>query len=364
MIANARCSRLPALARHPAARPARRRALAASGLALALGLAVTGCTGEDTAPAGPSDDSAVEQVVYLTSFGSFGRDAYPYVAQDLGFFDDASLDVQVQPGTGIDNLKLLAAGDAHFAAVDLNALAVTIGAADTVDYTAVAAIHQLAPEALMAVDPGITMPQDLAGRTVALVQGAVGELLFDGYAGQVGLDPGSVEIVHAEPANLPSVLASGSAHAIDQFVFGRPLVEAAVGGRDVHVLEYSDYLPDLYGIVIATTPSIAAEQPELVERFLNALLRGLAHSLNHPAQAGQILADQLEEDEQYAEVAAAELEIMDSYSRQPATPLGHIDEIRVVRSIALLESVGAINQGVLEADDIVDFDLVPTQDPQ
>lgn len=325
------------------------------------GAASAGPTAESTSSALPSSTrQGCDSVTYLTSFGTLGRDAYPYVAQELGYFTDADLDVEIEPGVGIENLRLLAGDQAQFVAIDMSALTVTIGSGNA-EYRAIAAIHQLAPQALMAVDPAIAGPQDLAGRSLALVDGAVGELLFPAYSEQAGLDPDQVIIEHTDPGQLPAQLAAGTVDAIDQFVFGRPLVQAAVGGREVTVLPYSDYLPELYGIVIVTTPTIADEQPELVERFVGALLRGLEHSLDHPDEAGQILASRFEEID--PAVAAAELQIMDSYSRIAGTPLGEVDDVRVARSIALLEAIGAIPAGMV-ARDIVDFDLVPTEEEE
>lgn len=343
---------------------------------LALTLLATGaCTGgsgqaavcapattssPDTSPdRTPEVPDACDQLTGLTSFASFGRDAYWHVAAELGLFADAGLDVRVQPGAGARNLTLLGSGEAHFAAVDMTSYMVNVADQDNRVFTAVAAIHQLAPAALMTVDPDITGPHDLAGKTVALFGPSVVHILLPAYVGQVGLDPGQVDIVDTEPAALPSVLASGAADAIEQFTMGEPTIQAAAGDRPVTVLPYSDYLPDLYGVVLVTTTALAGQRPELVGRFRDALLHGLEHSLDHPDQAGQILAEQLGENQQYAQVAAAELEIMDSYSRLPATPLGHIDQARVSRSIALLEGIGVIDNGELYAEDIVDFDLAP-----
>ena len=67
------------------------------------------------------------QVNYLTSFSTFGRDAYVYVAQEKGFFDQAGLDVTITPGTGsVDVLKLVAGGRADFGIADFTATAITV----------------------------------------------------------------------------------------------------------------------------------------------------------------------------------------------------------------------------------------------
>ena len=57
----------------------------------------------------------LETIKYATSFGAFGRDAFVYVAIEKGYFRDAGFDVQVVPGLGSDNARLLAAGQIDYA---------------------------------------------------------------------------------------------------------------------------------------------------------------------------------------------------------------------------------------------------------
>lgn len=281
--------------------------LAAGGFAV-LGLPyVAGCTGRDR---GAAVRSGTDEVVHLTSFGIFGRDAYPFVAAQLGFFAESDLSVHVEagPGAAQDKLAALLAGQAQFAAIDLSG-AILARNAGTTGFTTLAAIHQLFPAAIMTVSPDITQPHQLAGRTIAMTTGGIPHLLWPAYAQEHGFEPDQARIVDLDPPQLIPALASGRADGIDQFVMGLPTVQAAVGDRTVNVLAYSDVLTDLYGIALVTTTELAVEQPELCIRFRDALLRGLAHCLDHPEEAGQILADA--EESVDPAVAAAELVAME-----------------------------------------------------
>lgn len=337
----------------------RRQVLVAAGLT-AFAPAVPALAACDASDQAASARGPADEVTYLTSFGIFGRDAHPFVAAQLGYFAEADLSVNVQsgPGAAQDKMAALLGGQAQFAAVDLSGAMIALGAGTT-GCTTLAAVHQLFPAALMTADPEITTPQDLAGRTIAMPSGAIPDLLFPTYAREVGLDPDQVQRIDASPQQLPTLLATGRVDAIDQFVFGLPTVQAAVGDREVMMLSYSDVLSDLYGIGLMTTVELAVEQPELCVRFRDALLRGLDRSLTHPAEAGQILTDAEESVDPV--VAAAELEIMDDYSRLVNVPLGAIDEIKLAKQIALLQSVGAIGDdfpGGMTAKDIITPDLV------
>lgn len=331
-----------------------RRSFTATVAAVAASVA-SGCS----RPVGPATPRIPDQVTYLTNFGQLGRDAYSYHALKEGFFADARLTVTIEPGAGTaGNLQALAAGQAQFAAVDLAGAIISRGQGVT-DFTIVAAIQQRNLSAVMTLDPKLSHPLDLAGRTVGLPAGAVTELLFPAYVQAVGLAPGDVTTVPMEGSALIGALVSGQVDAIGQFVVGQPLVAAAADGRPVTVLPYDEYLGDMYGVCLLTTPALADSDPSLCARFRDALLGGLVHALDHPELAGAALARDAPAAD--PEIAAAELRLMAPYVRplHPSTPIGGMDATRVMKSIALLESIGALVEPDLRPEDLVRFDLLP-----
>jgi NitT/TauT family transport system substrate-binding protein len=321
-------------------------------------LAASACTGEDGDNGG--EDSAPDDVVYITAFGTFGREAYAWVAQEKGFFEEANINVEIQPGTGTgDNVALVASGQAQFAVGDLTGVTLLMGTDAVEGITVIGAVHQLALIGFLSLEDeaGISSPQDLEGKSVADSSGSVGRLLFPTYAELAGINPEAVDLVDADPPQLPGLLAAGTVDAIGQFAVGVPLIQAAANGRTASFLAYSDFMSDLYGNSLVTSTELAQNDPDLVERFRDALFRGLEYSIDNPQEAAEIQAQYVEEGN--VEVAAAELEIMESYSRQAGTPIGAIDEVRIAQTIALLESTGAITAG-LTAEDVLASNLIIT----
>ena len=98
--------------------------------------------------------------------------------------------------------------------------------------------------------------------------------LFETYANLAGFDADKVEIQHAPPQELASLLATGAVDVIGQFAVGEPLIETTAGEEAI-LLPYSEYLTDLYGVVLYTATETATENPDLVRRFTSALMRGL-----------------------------------------------------------------------------------------
>lgn len=308
----------------------------------------------------PETTGDTTKVTYLTSFSTFGRDAYAYVAQEKGFFSDAGLDVTINPGSGTgDVLKLVAGGRADFGVADFTGMMITL-AEQEFPVTAVAAVHQRTVAAIVALDGGaISEPADLAGSTIGDPPGSTIKLMFPLYAKAAGIDPGTVRFVPAAPPALPQLLVSGQVDGIGQFVVGKPLIEAAAKGREAVVLPYGDFLPELYGNMLVTSRELAGGDPELVRRFSGALLDGLRYSIEHPDEAGRILREH--QPTQNAEVAAAELRLMAEYSEPDGFtgPLGAVDRNRVEKILQLLGEAEAIPDGSLRPADLVAFDVVP-----
>lgn len=324
-----------------------------SGPAVLLAFVLVSCGGS---PAGTTSD----KVDYLTSFGSFGRDAYAYVAQEKGFFDQAGLDVTITPGTGsVDVLKLVAGGRADFGIADFTATTITM-AKEKLPTTVVAAVQQRSLAAIVALEgKGITKPADLAGKQIGDQPGSTNQLMFPVYAKAAGIDPAAVKFVPAAPPALPQLLAAGQVDAIGQFVVGAPLIEAAAQGHKAVVLPYGDLVPDLYGNAVVTSKELAARDPELVRRFTSALLKGLQYSIEHPDELGQILKKH--QPTQDAKVAAAEMTLMGPYVRSAdATgPIGQVTEERVAKIIRTLVEAGAVPADSVRPADLVSFSLSP-----
>ena len=313
-------------------------------------LAVTACSA-------PSEVKDLRKVDYLTSFGTFGRDAYAYVAEEKGFFEQAGLDVTITPGSGsVDVLKLVAAGRADFGVADFTATAITT-AKERLPVSVVAAIQQRSLAAIVALEGGgIGKPADLEGKKIGDQPGSTNQVMFPVYARAAGIDPAKVQFVPSAPPALPQLLAAGQVDGIGQFVVGTPLIEAAAKGRKAVVLPYGDLVPDLYGNALVSSKDV---EPGLARGFTDALLKGLEYSIEHPDEVGPILEKY--QPTQDAGVASAEVGLMAPYVRPSGYSgrVGGITEERVGKIVRTLVEDGAIPQGSLQPNDFVSFGISP-----
>jgi NitT/TauT family transport system substrate-binding protein len=334
------------------------RGILAAALAGALAVAA-GCSGDD-------GDSSLEKITYLTSFGTFGRDSYVYLAQEKGYFRDAGFDVEIKAGNGsLEGIKVVA-GQAQFTPIDLTGGLLAAGgqggAAKVTGFTAVAAIQQDTMAAIMTLDgKGISLPKDLEGKTIADTPGSVVRNLFPTYAKIAGVDDKKVTFVNGSAATLFSTLSQDKADAIGQFVVGKPTIEgieAKGKKRQAVLLPYGDALPDLYGNALITSSAYAKDNPDKVKSFTQALLKGLGESIARPEEAASALKKSVATADEAS--AKAELTLMKPYvmPEKSGTAIGALDAERVGRSIAILQGSGQIAAG-LTPDQVVSFDLAP-----
>ena len=335
------------------------RSVFAGAVAASLG-AAAGCS--DDSPGGGSPGGRnLEKLVYLTSFGNFGRDCYAYVAKEKGYFRDAGFDVVSKAGAGTgENIKNIVAGNATFTPVDLTGSLLAAGGKDRVTgFTGVVGIQQRTMAAIISLEGnGITAPKDLEGKTLADQPGSVVRGLFPTYAKLAGIDERKVTWIPQAAQSLMGTLAAGKVAGIGQFVVGKPTVERVAKGKRAVVLPYSDYLQDLYGNVLITSSAYAKDHPDRVRKFTGALLKGLSDAIDNPAEAGKVLAKYVPTAN--PDGAAAELGLMGPFVRSAAAgvPVGALDAERVARSIAILQGSGQIEAG-LKPEHVIDFGLIP-----
>jgi NitT/TauT family transport system substrate-binding protein len=337
----------PAFARHRLTRRAFGTGAAATAAAV-----LVGCTGEDEDPDDSNNPTTPDAVTYLTGFRNASHDAFAWVGRDLGYYEEAGINIDIQLGTGPTSGAALLAGQAQFAKIDMTTLMVQVGGGDAEGLIAVSFVEQLNLCAIIApTDSGIVSPQDLEGKSFAALSHAVPETLFAPYADLAGIDASQVEIVNGEAQNLYGMVASGQVDGVLTFTIQQGVI-GAVLQKETVALPYSDFLPDLGGNVIATTRAVAEQNPEMVVRFRDACLRSVLAALADPTRAMEMMAG--DDPAVNVEAGAAEIDrIAPLVNAFGEGTVGVIDEDRVARSIAVLQANGLVPAG-LTAQNIVD----------
>jgi putative hydroxymethylpyrimidine transport system substrate-binding protein len=214
-----------------------------------------------------------------------------YAAQAEGFFEDAGLEVEIQqPSDPAAVLQLVAAGQSEFGISYENEM--TNAAAREVPVKSVMAIMQEPLNSIISLkESDIEGPEDLTGKKVGYAGQSFGAAVLDTVLREAGEDPSSVEKINVG-LDLRPALASESVDAIVDAYWNIEAVELAQEGFETNVIRLPDVgVPNYNELVVATSESYAEENPNLVRRFVGALVEGHHYALENPEAAREALLE-------------------------------------------------------------------------
>ncbi len=234
---------------------------------------------------GPLTQTSIQfSWVHTIEFAGF------YSAVERGYYEDEGLEVRLEEGgidesgNYIDPLQQVLNGETDFGVFGADQLILARGSGNPV--VAIATIYQRSPLALASLaESGIQTPQDLAGKKVALAFGSVEEETFKALLSSQGIEESEVTIVQSD--HTLDALTTGEVDAQMAFVTNE-VVALKQQGFETNVILPSDYGIDVYSNVIFTTEEMIQNQPDLVEKFLRATMRGYEEAMSDPKHAAQL----------------------------------------------------------------------------
>jgi NitT/TauT family transport system substrate-binding protein len=143
---------------------------------------------------------------------------------------------------------------------------------------------------------GVAVPGDSPIRTAADLEGAtVGVNTLNNICGvsinesvrKAGGDPAQLAYVEIAPPDMPAALDNGQ---IDATCMSEPFLSGylAAGGRTV-ASNYADVAPDADIAVYFTSEELLQSDPDLVERFTEALAESHAYAQEHPDETRAVV---------------------------------------------------------------------------
>lgn len=258
--------------------------IVAAGLSLALLGACSSGTSEAADPSASASsglisadrcaaNQAAGTVTYLTqySFAAMPSTLDVISAEELGYFDDLCLDVDIRSNTD-NNAQIVSAGTAQLAGLGSASDVLTARDADAKDIVSVATYgNETIIELLTMADSGIESLADFSGKTVGYKISLAPQL--QAMFANEGVDPASINWVSV--GFDPQILPDGQVQGLGAYKSNEPKVLAA---RDYEVDQWdpAEYGVDsTFNVMIANT-AWAAENPTAVEDFLRATFHAYA----------------------------------------------------------------------------------------
>ncbi|MCD6122636.1 MAG: ABC transporter substrate-binding protein [Spirochaetales bacterium] len=219
-----------------------------------------------------------------------GDHAAYYVALEKGWFAEEGLDVNIIIGHGSGyTVKALDSGKAEMGIAD--APVAIVGRAKGAKVEIVGIIFDKHPNCMFFwKDSGITKPQDIAGKTVAVPASDGHKVMWPAFAKLIAVDPNSVHFINIEPSAKVSALASKRADVVFELYTGKPFMEKAIPPDKLGHFIWSDYGFNAYAHSIIATDDMVNNHPKVVKAFLKAAYRGWDFTLKNPKEAIAILA--------------------------------------------------------------------------
>lgn len=222
-----------------------------------------------------------------------------YVAMELGFYENAGLDLTVDVGNGADkSMTALLSGNADIILCGTEA-GLYIHAEGRADVPKVfAQLTQRAGNFLVGheADPDFTWGQVRGKTIIGGRQGGMPEMVLEYILHQNGIEVGTdVDIItNLDLSATASAFTAGTGDYTTEFEPGASTLELAGQGHVVASLGVdSGYVPYT---VYMTTSSIIEEKPEVVQAFTNATYQGLLWCQQHTsAEIAKVIQPQFSE---------------------------------------------------------------------
>jgi putative hydroxymethylpyrimidine transport system substrate-binding protein len=254
-------------------------ALLAALFALALGLVACGEKSEDTT------GGTAEDFTLTLDFYPNADHAGIYMAQKLGYFEEAGLNVQIQvPGDPSAPLKQVAAGQSDLAITYEPEL--MLAREQGLDVVAVGALVSRPLTSLIWLQKsGIKGIGDLRGKTVATAGIPYQDAFLKTILARVKLTPADLKVVNVGFSLVPALLG-GSAQAMLGGYSNVEGVDLQQRGKAPVVTPVDQLgVPTYDELVFAARRQGLEEDPEAIRLFLAALERGTTAAIEQPGAA-------------------------------------------------------------------------------
>lgn len=263
----------------PISPPQGRFLQAASALAalLAATIALAACGDAETTAVAPPQPATL-----LLDFAPNAIHAGTYLTVARGLDRKAGVKLTVRaPSSSTDSVKLLRAGRAQFAYVDIHDLA--IADAKGAGLVAVMAVVEH-PLAAVLAEPGIARPRDLEGRSAGVTGLPSDDAVLNSIVTGDGGSPDRVKRVTIGFDAVPALLGRRVSAATGFWNAEGVALRARRPG--IQIFKVDDYGAPAYPeIVLAVTRATLRDDPALVRKTVGALRSGYAASLTDPGAA-------------------------------------------------------------------------------
>ena len=277
------------------------------------------------------DGSVLTPVTFVLDWTPNTNHTGVYVAEALGYFEEAGIDLTIVQGPENGAEVVVASGQAQFGVSFQDTMMPSLLGDDAMPITAVAAILQHNTSGIISLaGQGMDRPAGMEGHSYAtwdmpIEQAILRQVVED--------DGGDFDQVLMIPSTVTDEVTALQTYMVDSIwvYYGWAGIACEVAGLDTDYFAFADISPefDYYSPVIIGNDDWMAENPELTAAFLEACARGYTYAAEDPDAAADILIGAVPELADSSELVRASQEYLADYYLDDEAPCwGWIDPER------------------------------------
>jgi NitT/TauT family transport system substrate-binding protein len=232
-----------------------------------------------------------DKVTLRLNWSYYGIHAVFIYGMEKGIYDKYNIDLTVKQGNGSSNaVKLVANKDSDFAYASNGALISNmVGGAPVI---AVMSVDAMGTDAVLCrPDSGIKEFKDLKGKTIMTTAGAGVNDYFPVALAHEGMSLDDVKLTNVAEAALVTSYLQNLAPCILAGIDDKPAQIEQEGGDPPIIFNYADYGVAQPGYVIVSHQDTVKNNPDLVQRMVNATLESIQACLDDREACAKALVD-------------------------------------------------------------------------
>ena len=304
----------------------KKRALTLVLAALMLVSTITGCG--NAGSNGDTNKKDLEKITFVLDWTPNTNHTGLYVAQELGYFEEAGLEVEIvqPPEDGAE--VLVASGKAQFGVSFQDSMAPALAGDNALPITAVASVIQHNTSGIISrAGEGMDKPKGMEGHNYATWNGSIELATLKTVVEADGGNFDKIELIPSTVTDEVSALKTKSVDSIWIF-YAWAGVKTELENLDTDYFAFADIDPvfDYYTPVIISGNKFLQENPDTAKAFLSALSKGYQYAMENPEAAADVLCKAAPELDKEL-VLASQKYLKDQYQAD-AQYWGQIDETR------------------------------------
>ena len=243
-----------------------------------------------------SFDRARERLPITVAAATNEASALVWIAADLGFFEQAGLDVTLNDyAFGRLAAEAMLAGEA-----DMATAAEFVVVRESFERDNLSVIGSMSESRSFSIvarrDRGIASPTDLRGKRVAVAIGTQAEFFLNRFLEFNGLSTRELDVIDLAPTEMVEALVDGGIDAIG--ILDPHAYEAEMRLGDQAAV-FDGLFDDVHHFLLVSTDEWVAANPETTDRFLRGLALAETFNERHPDQAQAVFEARFQRDQAY-----------------------------------------------------------------